>query len=456
MKKRSPLIEINQRKQPQRGVLMQTPNTGDTSNKESLTNSRVDSLELAPTSSTALEDDPLSHLPKVHDDTSQSAVTKSSVHHGHSSLYRDLRRLYISSPHVSIQSLVSYHNTFPDRQSSQSYNLLLHLAIRHSAFGTARALIRLMRASRVPEDQTTWKLCVRLLVREGKWSDAYNLVYKLPKSLSRTLFTSDGIPINVWVELLGTAKRRAFRGSKRLRDSGMYTLVHYRQVMRKLRKLLRKLGVSSMDTPPPQAVYASVAALLRMQEREAARQLTARFLPLDPKGLGLRLLHLHVAAPEPRIRSVKTFIRAIRDLQDFRAQCPKLVPDSTTLYLLLGHLKRTKHCGTIGHKFVRWFGRQWGNSVISLGVERRMLALVVKEKRVDLIREWVTRVKTRRRFWWMWSLEREVFDGIVPRQRSLTRDPSLRLARAGTELLYENRLLRRALKVLKKRRQLAD
>jgi hypothetical protein len=453
VKKRKPVRQKNQRYQPPRDVLMQTPNTGDTSNKESLTNSRVDSLEHARTFSTALEDDPLSISPKVHDDASQSAVTKSSVHHNHYSLSQRLLHLYMSSPHVSIQSLVSYHNTFPDQRSSRSYNLLLRLAIRHSAFNTARALIQSMRASRVPEDQTTWKLCVRLLVREGRWSDAYNLVYNLPKSLSRTTFISDGIAISVWAELLGTVKRKPFRELGRFRDPGMCTLARYGHVMRQL----PKLGVSSMDTPPPQAVYASVAALLRMQEREAARQVTTRFLPLDPKGLGLRLLHLHVAL-EPRICSLKTFYRAIRDLQGFRALCPELVPNSNTLYLLLGHLKRVKQCGIIGHKYVRWFRRRWGNSVVSPSVERRVLALAVKEKRVDLIKEWMTCVKTRRKIWWMWSLEREVVDGTVPRQRSLRRDPELRLGKAGTERLYVNRLLGRASRVLKKakRRGLTD
>lgn len=424
---------------------MQTPNTGDKSNKESLTKSRVDSLERARASSTALEDDPPSILPEVRDDAPQPAVTKSSVHHGHYSLSKRLLHLYMSSPHLSIQSLVSYHNTFPDRQSSRSYNLLLRLAIRHSAFGTAHGLIKSMRASRVPEDQTTWKLCVRLLVREGRWSDAHNLVYNLRKSLSHTPFISDRIPISVWVELLGTVKRRAFRGLGRLRDPGMCGLARYHHVMRHL----PKLEVSSMDTPPPQVVYASVAALLRMQEREAARQLATRFLPSDPKGLGLRLLHLHVA-PEPGICSMKTFYRAIGDLQSFRDLCPELAPNSTTLYLLLGHLKRVKECGIIGHKLVRWFRNRWGNSVVSPGVERRLLALAVKEKRVGLIKEWMTCVKTRRKMWWMWSLEREVVDGTVRRQRSLTRDPELRLGKAGTKELYVNRLLGRASRVLKR------
>lgn len=416
VKKRLSIRQKNQRNQPPRHVLMQAPNTGDTSNKESL--------------------------------------TKSSVHHGRYSLSQRLLHLYMSFPRVSIQSLVSYHDTFPDQQSSRSYNLLLRLAIRHSAFGIAHALIRSMRASRVPEDQTTWKLCVRLLVREGRWSNAYNLVYNLPKSLSRTPFISDGIPISVWVELLGTAKRRAFRLGGRLHDPGMCTLARYRHVI----GLLPKLGVSSMDAPPPQVVYASVAALLRIQEREAARQLTARFLPLDPGGLGLRLLNLHVA-PKAGFCSLNTYYGAIRDLQGFLVLCPKLVPNSSTLYLLLGHLKRVKQCGIIGHKLVRWFRRRWGYSIVSPGVEGRLLALAVKEKRVDLIKEWMTCVKTRRKFWWMWSLEREVVDGTVRRQRSLTRDPDVRLGKAGSRLTYVNRVLGRASRVLKrqgKARQLAD
>jgi hypothetical protein len=427
---------------------MQTSTTGDASNKESFTNSRVDSLEHAPTSLIDLEDQPLSYSPEIQD-TSQSAITKSSIHRCHYSLSRRLLDLYISSPYVSIQSLVSYHNSFPDQQSSRSYNLLLRLAIRHSAFGTARALIQSMRASCVPEDQTTWKLCGRLLVREGRWPDACNLVFTLPRIFSRTPFISD--PTSVWIELLGTVKRRAFQDRGRLRDPGMHTLARYHRIMRKV----PKLGVSYMDTPPPQVVYASVAALLRMQEREAARQVTNRFLPTVPKGLGLRLLHLHVAA-EPRRRSMKTYNRAIWDLHGFRALCPELEPNSTTLLLLLGHLKRAKRCGVIGDALVRWFRRRWGNSVVSPGVERRLLALAVKEKRKDLIKEWMTCVKTRQKIWWMWSLEREVVDGAVPR-RSLTRDPGLRLGKAGTELLNVNRLLRRASRALKsKRRRLTD
>jgi hypothetical protein len=337
-----------------------------------------------------------------------------------------------------MRSLVSYHNTFPDQQSSRSYNLLLRLAIRHSAFGVARALIKAMHASHLPGDQTTRKLCVRLLVREGRWSDACKLVF----NLSRYPFISDGIPISVWVELLGTAKRRAFR---RLGDPGMCTLARYRHVIRQL----PKLGVSSTDIPPPQMMYASVAALLRMQERKAARQLTIRFLPLGPKGFDLRLLHLHVA-PNPRNCSLRTLYRAIGDLQDFRALCPELVPNSTTLYHLLGHLKGVKQCGNIGHQLVRWFRRRWGNSVVSPGVERRMLSLATKEKRVDLMKEWMTCIKTRRKALWMWSLEREVVDGTVHRRRSLTRDPGLRLGEAGTEELFVYRALGRASRVLKK------
>ena len=420
---------------------MQTPSTDDTGNKECLPNFPDDFLVHEPEFSAALEDDPLSISAEIDDILQSAAVTKSSIHHGYYSLSQRLKNLYMSYPHASIRSLVSYHDAFPDQQSSRSYNLLLRLAIRHSAFGTAHALLQSMRTLRVPEDQTTWKLSVRLLVREGRWSDAYNLVF----NLSSAPFNSDGVPIAVGVELLGTLKRRAFRDRGRTRDAGMCTLQRYSHVMDQL----QSLGVSSTDTPPPQVIYASVAALLRMQEREVARQMTIQFLPMDPKGLGMRLVHLLVAA-EPRRQSLKTFYRAIRDLRGFRLLCPELKPNSTTLFLLLGHLKRVKRCGIIGHKLVRWFRRRWGKSVVSPCVERRLLALAVKEKRVDLINEWVTRVEPRRKNWWMWSLEREVVDDAVPERRRLTRRPELRLAKAGTERSLVNRVLRRASRVSKR------
>ena len=444
-KKRPPLSQNSRRFQPLRRGPMQTAVTSDTANSAP-TDSRVDVLDPIVSPSTALDDDPQSIPPKIYD-TPRHPVTGLSICNREDSLTQRLHHLYTSSPDTSVQSLVAYHDAFPDVQSSRSYNLLLRLAIRHSAFGTAHALLRSMRASRIPEDQTTWKLCVRLLVREGRWPEAYDLVLNLPKGPPRFPFVSDGVPVTVWAELLGTIKRRAFRGLQHKCDPGMHNLIRYRQVMR----LLPTLGVASTDTPPPQAVYASVAALLRMKEREAARKVTAQFITLEPKGLALRLVHLHVAA-EPGGQSLMTFYRALRDLRGFRALCPKLEPNSTTLFLLLGHLKGAKRCGIIGDKLVGWFRRQWGNSVVSPGVERRLLALAVKEKRVDLIRKWMTCAETRRKVWWMWSLEREVVDGGVPKRRRLTRRPELRLAKAGTEVFLVDRLLRRASRVLKKRK----
>ena len=402
------------------------------------------SLDRAPTLSTLLEDHPAPNSPDTYPASSKNrpAVMPSTCRED--SLFKRLLHFYMSSPHTPIQSLVAYHRSFPDMQSTRSYNLLLRLAIRHSAFGTAHTLLQLMRTSRVTEDLTTWKLCVRLLVREGRWNDACNLVMDLPKDPPRAPFASGGVPVSVWAELLGTTKRRAFVGATPQRDPGMYNLTRYRHVMRQL----PKLGISTEVTPPPQVVYASVAALIRMQEREAARHVTAQFLSVDPKVLGLRLVHLHVAA-EPRRRTLMTFYRALRDLQGFRDVCPELKPNSTTLFLLLGHLKGVKQCGIIGHRLVGWFRRQWGNSVVSPKVERRSLALAVKEKRVDLIRHWLTCVKASQKAWWLWSLEREVVDGGIHRQRSLSRRPDLGLGKAGTERLCMDRLLRRASRTLR-------
>ncbi|KAI0307883.1 hypothetical protein B0F90DRAFT_1678123 [Multifurca ochricompacta] len=410
----------------------------DAADVASLFDSQADFLDQALTPSTVFEDPiPLSSDLHSFRKASKKPSVKALGPHGREDpLSRRLLHLYMTSPQASIQSLVSYHSAFSNMQSTLSYNLILRLAIRHSAFGTAHAILQAMRASRFPEDVTTWKLCVRLLVREGRWPDAYNLVINPPKIPPRAPFVSDGVPVPVWAELFGTIKRRAFRGMAQIRTQACTTLCS------------PNLGISMNDTPPPQVVYASVAALLRMQQREAARRVATQFLILDPKGLGLRLLHLHVAA-EPRRRTLMTFYRALRDLQGFRVVCPKLKPNSTTLFLLLGHLKGVKRCAIIGHKLALWFRRKWGNSVVSPEVEKRLLALAVKEKRVDLIRRWMTCVKTSRKVWWMWSLEREVVDGGIPKLRYLSRRPDLRLMKAGTEQLRTDRLLRRASNVLK-------
>ena len=398
------------------------------------------------TLSTLLEERPTSYSPNslTYSDSLKKTPAVISNARREDSLFKQLLHFYTFSPHTPIRSLLEYHSSYPDMQSTRSYNLLLRLAIRHTAFRTAHNLLRLMRTSRVTEDLTTWKLCVRLLVREGRWPDAYHLVINLPKDPLRAPFASDGVPDIVWAELLGTTKRRVFKDFTHLRDPGMCNLVRYRHLMGQL----PKLGISAEDRPPPQVVYASVAALIRMQQREAARQVTAQFLSVDPGGLGLRLVHLHVAA-DPRRRTLMTYYRALRDLQGFRVVCPELKPNSTTLSLLLGHLKGVKQCGVIGHKLVGWFRRRWGNSVVSPAVERRSLALAVKEKRVDLIKYGLTCEETRRKIWWTWSLEREVVDGEIHGRRSLSRRPNLRLGKAGTEHLYTDRLLRRASRVLR-------
>jgi hypothetical protein len=446
LKGRPPLGHDGQRFQLAQGGPMQTAVAGDTTDSPRTMNPRVDGLHFT-SPSTILDDILQSISPKI-DDTTRHPVTRSRIRKKREdSLTRLLYQLSISFPQRSVKSLVAHHDAFPDLQSSRSYNFLLQLAIRHSAFGTAHALLRSMRASRVPEDQTTWKLCVRLLVREGRWPDAYNLVLDLQKSLPRVSLVSHGVLVAIWVELLGTVKRRAFPGRQHMCDPGMHNLTRYRQVMR----LLPTLGVATRNRPPPQAVYASVAALWQMKEHEAAREVTTQFIATQPKDLALRLVHLNVAAEAGR-QSLLTFRRALRDLREFLALRPELKPNSTTLFLILGHLKRVKQCGIIGDQLVRRFRRRWGNSVVSPRVERRLLTLAVKEKRVEMIRKWMTCLEARRKVWRMWSLEREVVDGVVPkRRRVVRRGPEVRLAKAGTELILVDRLLRRASRVLKER-----
>ena len=343
----------------------------------------IDSLDRVPTLSTLPEDSPAlnSSNSLTYPDSSEKRPAVMSTVTCEDSLFKRLLHFYMSSSHFPICTLVAYHCSFPGMQSTRSYNLLLRLAVQHSEFSIAHNLLRLMRTSRITEDLTTWKLCVRLLVRQGRWPDAYNLVFDLPKDPPRAPFTSGCVPVTVWVELLGTTTVSQPTTNTQPQDPGMHNLTRYFHLMRQL----PKLGISTEDTPPPQVVYASVAALIRMEQREAARQVTVHFLGVYPEHLGRRLVHLHLAA-DPGRRTNMTFFRALRDLKAFCAVCPKIIPNSTTLSLLLDHLEGVEKCGELGNKLVGWFHRQWGNTVVTPSVERRSLALAVKQKRVDLIR----------------------------------------------------------------------
>ncbi|KAA1468699.1 hypothetical protein DENSPDRAFT_484751 [Dentipellis sp. KUC8613] len=284
-----------------------------------------------------------------------------------------------------LKSLASLHSDERRLQSTKSYNLLIGLAIRHTHFDMAHDLLCAMEDSQIEEDAETWKLRVRLLVREGRWPEAWAVAMSRQDGEVGPGPTFGGVPLAVWTELLGTKKHGAPQHRRRIRhalplDQGLASMERYETVMQQ-RGLLEMSG-DEQEMPPPRVVHNAVEGLLRMGEQGTALAITTHFLPFDPNGSGLRLVHLHLGI-RPRARGLREFNAARRELRQFMEVCPALKPDATALFLILGHLKRSKRGGSIGWELSGMFKRRWGSRTESPGVMRRLLGLATREGRRD-------------------------------------------------------------------------
>lgn len=367
-----------------------------------------------------------------------------------------LLKRHILSPSVTLPSLVTFHQSLTGYQSTGSYNLLLHLAIRHAAFGTAHRLLEDMQGAGILENVETWQLRVRLLVREGKWPDAWTLVMNAERNWDTAQFVADGIPVTVWTELLGTTKRGVARRRHRLHgfrlevvtglDRGMDSLARYDSLMQQ--KIRLAMPTDNSQIPPAKVITACVAALLRMKQTRMALSMTLHLIPIVPRDLALRLVHLHFGL---RLHTgLQSYHCALRMYHGFLAVCPTLRPDATTLFLILGHLERAYKPATIAYKFAFYFRSHWGDSVLSPRVWRRLLSLAVKDGRRDLMRAALSIRRTMTYAAGAWDVQQEVLGG---QWRNLKRlEKKMEAKKAGTERQKWDRLAKRAEKKLRRLR----
>src|ERR1700722_2548104 len=352
-------------------------------------------------------------------------------------LYQNL--LYLLSYHrtspPSLSRLVAYHASFPILQSTRSYNLLVGLALRHASFGTVARLLSSMRAQGVREDLETWKLEIRWLVRSSRWEDAWREVmqtigregYGAATTPQRSFgHGTGGMPLPIWLEFLGTAKRGAFRmrrgegirtkdeveavkrdrGLEVVEESEDRTLSDYSR-FELLINNLPDLTVLELGRIPPRMVFLVVQMMLRTDQKQAALDLTRSYLnglpdDMDDKwcDVCLDIIHLHIIFERRRGLSAHHFTRRTTNNLLGISRC--LRPNSTTLFQLLGHLKHTKKCGTIAYGFVNRFKERWGWEVEDGRVRRRVATLGLKEGRMDIVMSMVRgeiRSRWERRIW---------------------------------------------------------
>jgi hypothetical protein len=346
------------------------------------------------------------------------------------------------------------------RNHTRAYNRAIALAIRETRFVHARRLLNEMRAGGIPGDVHTWKLSVRLLVRTGHWHKAWTdtitavhggthgvitLPHDPPTTPASLSGANDpllygtgpgrGMPLPVWLELLGTqspARVRAIsdphtpqRRSRELTRDATEGVQAMDQRMILLMKYFPALAPEEQARMPPYAIFMAVQWLLRAGRRAEAVKLTVALVsrgpPVPKSGASLMdvseegtcgrnarllswqracldVLHLHLSVPlstSPSLSSLPVsqtglseYYSARKAVKDILAAHDALKPTPRTLFLLLGSLRRTKQCGTLAWRTVQWFSRRWGDgqpeSVEDRRVRRRLTSLAIKEGRLDI------------------------------------------------------------------------
>lgn len=365
------------------------------------------------------------------------------------SLFRRLLSMLTTSPPASLQRLLEYHDAHPESHSTRALNLLIALAIRHAAFGTARRLLDRFEALGMRGNDETMKLRVRLLVREDRWPDAWALVMgKEDVSNGAGRHALEKVSVAVWAELLGTPKRGARRerrreGGLKMRpvkrvDGGLRDVERYELVMGQIPKL-RRTG-----RPPARVISMAVEALLRMGKREAALEVMTEWLGREKAETGLRLVHLYLALRGSK-RGVQSFYEVLRELNGLLSVFGQVRPNGRTLFLVLGHLRRAIQCGTLAERVARGFQRRWGSRVVSGRVRRRVVALAAKEGRQDIVKRWAAGGEMAQRAGRQWKQQGEVAGTGTGTGRRRVARPRLGLVygKRGTETIREARALRR-------------
>jgi len=268
------------------------------------------------------------------------------------------------------------------------------------------------------------------------------------------------MPLAIWLEFFGSAKRGAFRKRRRmgkwsttgrghiLREGALEVLLEspcrvavesrrYDMLMRNLPRLTER----ELQRMPPRTMYLVVQMMLRTGRRDKALDITKSYLKGLPPKIGdnwaracLNLIHLHISFPY-RCRGLAAHHKMRKTCNTLLALHPWLRPNSTTVLLLLRSLRRTKRCGVLAAHFVDRTVKHWGPGMEDQRVRRRVISLALKEGRMDIAERVMKRECSARWSRQMLRLKREVV-GVryKPKERLLrVRDRKL-YGKNGREL----------------------
>lgn len=343
-------------------------------------------------------------------------------------LYHNLLLSLSLKPLPRFPALIDYHDSYPKFRSTQSYNLLIELSIRHAQFGVTRWLLDAMIQDKIPRDSTTHKLSIRWLVRTGNWEQAWTQVSGLTpdEALDKPLRNglspiTTQVPWYLWLELLSTTKRGALRYTRDVRWSidedgksvrlprlditgdpapGTKAYLRRQRLLACLHPVLES-GAKGRKARPS-LIKGAVYAILRDGRASAAAELVKTFFSMLPAKISdetaaqcLDIIHLLLSADTKNgLASMYANRRLLVSLLEMH---PSFKPSSTTLYLILSPLKKAKKCGTVAFNVMKAFRKSWGAGVVDSRVRRRVGTLALKEGRMDIAQAMLDETKSVRK-----------------------------------------------------------
>ena len=335
-------------------------------------------------------------------------------------------------PALNFETLHAHHARSAAFQTHQSFRVLVEIAINEAKFGAARRLWISMDRKGMLSDWDSlddggvslWAVWARWMVRRGKWAEAWKTAQrwrtKMAK-LSASELASEGLPHAIWIEFLGKAHKSVDRppssrsGSQKrsrltdgrppnapniLKGRGMGLEEQHALLMRQP----PHLNHSQMTNVRPRTIYALVRARLRLGDRKwsmiAIRhwflRMGSREAVTDIKGnrACLRLLHLYLALAFPLSNGQRSAVQkgssSVREMEAVVNELvklnPRVKPNSTTVLLLLRHLRSTAKCADNGARLVARYKRLYGDGVDDERVRLRLARLAIKQNNPAVFR----------------------------------------------------------------------
>ncbi|KAJ7169804.1 hypothetical protein C8R46DRAFT_212530 [Mycena filopes] len=292
------------------------------------------------------------------------------------SLYQNL----LSLQPASLPILLDYHIIHDDLRSVVSYNLLISLAIRHTAYGSVQFLLHAMSADQIGGNLQTEKLKTRWLLRIGQWERAWHEV---------ATAHPHPIPLPLWLEFLQgvTGVLPSHRSAVRRRPTRVTSpQTRFQMLMQNIPPFTPKQAYHSVGT-----IRVLARAMLALKRPRAALTLTTRYFNSLPRRIDDKwakhcvTIINSVVAFESRKRGLVDFHSARRKLNSLLALHPFFRPTSRTLFVLLATLRQVKRRGTVAWQTLIQFKTRWGPLVEDRPVRRRVAMYAIQERRLEIV-----------------------------------------------------------------------